>query len=196
MAGWSTTAGEVEMTRALVTGCSSGIGRATAVELKRRGYEVVATARDPATLEDLDADLRLRLDVASDDSVAAAIGQAGPVDILVNNAGCGLFGPLEQAPISEVRRMFETNVFGARRMIQAVLPGTRARGAGTIVNVSGVSGRLVFPLGAAYCATKYALESSTSASSRVRVPTGRTNGRCSPIMLTPHCSGRISVATP
>ena len=101
------------MARALITGCSTGFGRATAVELKKRGYEVVATARRPETLADLDADERLALDVTDDASVAAAVADAGPIDVLVNNAGISVGGPIELVPLAEVRRLFETNVFGA-----------------------------------------------------------------------------------
>ena len=122
--------------RALVTGCSTGIGRATALELTARGYEVVATARRPGTIADLEVAEKLALDVDSDSSVAEAVAAAGPVDVLVNNAGFGVEGPIESVPIDEVRRMFETNVFGSVRMIQAVLPGMRERARGAIVNVT------------------------------------------------------------
>src|SRR5437763_6519253 len=114
-----------ERRSALITGCSSGIGRATAVELTKRGYEVVATARRPETLDDLDVAERLRLDVDDDASVADCVAEAGPVEVLVNNAGFEVAGPLERVPIDEVKRMFETNVFGTLRMIQAILPSMR-----------------------------------------------------------------------
>jgi len=151
------------MARALITGCSSGFGRATAVELKKRGYEVVATARRPETLADLDVDERLALDVTDDASVAAAVGAAGPIDVLVNNAGIGIGGPVELVPMAEVRRLFETNFFGALRMMQAVLPQMRARGAGTVVNLSSVSGRVAAPLSGFYAASKFALEALSEA---------------------------------
>jgi len=151
------------MARVLITGCSSGFGRATAVELKKRGYEVVATARRPGALDDLDVDERLALDVTDDASVAAAVAAAGPLDVLVNNAGIGVGGPVELVPMAEVRRLFETNFFGALRMMQAVLPGMRARGAGTIVNVSSVSGKVSAPLSGFYAASKYALEAVSEA---------------------------------
>jgi len=146
------------MARVLITGCSTGIGRATAVELTKRGNEVVATARRPETLDDLDVADRLALDVDDDSSVAACVAAAGDVDVLVNNAGFEVNGPIERVPIDEVKRMFETNVFGALRMIQAVLPSMRERGGGTVVNVSSVAGRAVGPLGALYAASKWALE--------------------------------------
>jgi NADP-dependent 3-hydroxy acid dehydrogenase YdfG len=146
------------MVRVLITGCSTGIGRATAVELTKRGYEVVATARRPESIADLDVAERLRLDVDDDASVADCVAEAGPIDVLVNNAGFEVAGPLELVPIGEVKRMFETNVFGALRMIQGVLPSMREKGGGTIVNVSSVAGRAVAPLGSTYSASKWALE--------------------------------------
>jgi NAD(P)-dependent dehydrogenase (short-subunit alcohol dehydrogenase family) len=151
------------MARTLITGCSSGFGRATAIEMKARGHEVVATARRPETLDDLDVDARLALDVTDDASVAAAVAAAGEVDALVNNAGFGVGGPVEKVPLDEVRRLFETNFFGALRMAQAVLPQMRARGRGTIVNVSSVNGRVAPPLSGFYAATKFALEAMSEA---------------------------------
>lgn len=149
--------------RALITGCSTGIGRATAIELTTRGYEVVATARRPETIADLDVAGRLALDVDSDESVAAAVADAGPIDVLVNNAGFGVEGPIETVPLEEVRRMFETNVFGSSRMIQAVLPGMRQRQSGTIVNVTSTAGIASPPLGGYYAATKFAMEAISEA---------------------------------
>jgi NAD(P)-dependent dehydrogenase (short-subunit alcohol dehydrogenase family) len=151
------------MARVLITGCSTGIGRAAAVELTKRGHEVIATARRPETLADLDVAERLALDVDSDESVRAAVDKAGRVDALVNNAGFGVVGPVETLPLDQVRRMIETNVFGAWRMLQAVLPGMRERGSGTIVNVTSLAGRVVAPLNGAYSASKYALEAVSEA---------------------------------
>ncbi|HTT86995.1 MAG TPA: SDR family oxidoreductase [Acidimicrobiales bacterium] len=151
------------MARTLITGCSSGFGRATAIELKARGHEVVATARRPETLDGLDVDARLALDVTDDASVAAALSAAGEVDALVNNAGVSVGGPVEKVPLDEVRRLFETNFFGALRMAQAVLPQMRVRGRGTIVNVSSVNGRVAQPLSGSYAATKFALEAMSEA---------------------------------
>jgi NAD(P)-dependent dehydrogenase (short-subunit alcohol dehydrogenase family) len=143
---------------ALLTGCSTGIGRATAIELSKQGYEVIATARRPETLSGLGVSRTLPLDVDSDDSVAAIIKDVGVVDVLVNNAGFGVEGAIETVPLNEVRRAFETNFFGAARMIQAVLPGMRERGSGTIVNVTSVAGVAAGPLSGYYSATKFALE--------------------------------------
>jgi NAD(P)-dependent dehydrogenase (short-subunit alcohol dehydrogenase family) len=151
------------MARTLITGCSTGFGRATAVELKKRGHEVVATARRPETLDQLDVDDRLELDVTDDTSVRAAVDAAGPIDALVNNAGIVIGGPVERVPVAEVQRLFEANVFGPLRMMQAVLPQMRARGQGTIVNVSSVNGRVAPPLSGFYSATKYALEAMSEA---------------------------------
>lgn len=146
------------MARALITGCSTGIGRATAVELTRRGHEVVATARRRATLDDLDVAARLELDVDDDASVAAAVAAAGEVDVLVNNAGWEAGGPVEGVPLDAAKAMFETNVFGVARMVQAVAPSLRAGGGGTIVNVSSMAGRTAAPLNGFYAASKFAVE--------------------------------------
>lgn len=149
--------------RALITGCSTGIGRATAVDLHARGYEVIATARRPETIEDLEVVGRIALDVDSDESVANVVAEAGPIDVLVNNAGFGVEGPIETVPLDEVRRMFETNVFGSARMIQAFLPGMRERGTGTIVNVTSTAAIAAPPLGGYYAATKFAMEAISEA---------------------------------
>ncbi len=124
------------MARALITGCSTGIGRAAAVELTRRGHEVVATARRPESLDGLDVALRLALDV---------------------------HGPVESVPIAEVRSMFETNYFGLVRMVQAVVPGMRQRGAGVVVNVSSVAGRVAAPFSGFYAGSKFAVEALSEA---------------------------------
>lgn len=144
--------------RALVTGAGTGIGRATTEALAARGHEVVATARRPEVLDDLDVALRLPLDVTSDASVAACIAAAGPVDVLVNNAGISETGPLETYPHDVLAKMFETNVFGPMRLVRAVVPAMRERGHGVVVNVTSVEGRVAAPLAGAYCATKHALE--------------------------------------
>lgn len=143
---------------AIVTGCSSGIGRATALELTARGYEVVATARRLESISDLPVAGTLTLDVDSDEAVAAAYATVGPVDVLVNNAGFGIDGPVEEVPLAEARRAFETNFFGAARMIQTFVPAMRERGSGTIVNVTSVAGIVGGPLAGFYSATKFALE--------------------------------------
>jgi NAD(P)-dependent dehydrogenase (short-subunit alcohol dehydrogenase family) len=146
------------MSRVLITGCSTGFGRAAAVELTKRGHDVVGTARRLSTLDDLDVAATIPLDVTDADSVRAAVDRAGPLDALVNNAGFGVVGPVERVALDDARRCMETNLFGAARMIQAVLPGMRERGTGTIVNVSSVAGRVGVPLDGFYSASKWALE--------------------------------------
>jgi NAD(P)-dependent dehydrogenase (short-subunit alcohol dehydrogenase family) len=146
------------MSRVLITGCSTGFGRAAAVELTKRGHDVVATARRLSTLDDLDVAATVPLDVTDADSVSAAVDRAGPLDALVNNAGFGVVGPVERVSLDDARRCMETNLFGAARMIQAILPGMRERGTGTIVNVSSVAGRVGVPLDGFYSASKWALE--------------------------------------
>lgn len=146
------------MSRVLITGCSTGFGRAAAVELTKRGHDVVATARRLEAIDDLDVAATAALDVTDADSVRAAVAQAGPLDALVNNAGFGVVGPVERVSLDDAHRCMETNFFGSARMIQAVLPGLRERGGGTIVNVSSVAGRVGVPLDGFYSASKWALE--------------------------------------
>ncbi|MEI9936068.1 MAG: SDR family oxidoreductase [Pseudomonadota bacterium] len=147
------------MSKILITGTSKGLGRATALELTKRGHEVVATARNVDTLADLPVAARVALDVTSDESVRRALAEVGPVDVLLNNAAEIVVAPLETVPFEEIRRLYEINVFGPLRTIQAWAPGMRARGAGTIVNISSVVGRMGLPLTGIYCSTKWALES-------------------------------------
>jgi NAD(P)-dependent dehydrogenase (short-subunit alcohol dehydrogenase family) len=149
--------------RVLITGCSSGFGRCAAIELARRRHEVVATARRSEALAELEVAQKLALDVDDDDSVDAAVTRAGEVDALVNNAGWSANGPIEKVPLEAVRRMFETNFFGAARMIQALVPGMRARGRGVVVNVTSLAGRVAPPLAGFYAASKFALEGLSEA---------------------------------
>ena len=149
--------------RAIVTGCSTGIGRATCIELTSRGYEVVATARRLDSIADLKVARAVKLDVDSDASVAAVRAEVGPIDVLVNNAGFGVDGSVEEVPLADVRRMFETNFFGAARMIQAFVPAMREQGAGSVVNVSSVAGIVAGPLAGYYSASKFALEALSEA---------------------------------
>jgi NAD(P)-dependent dehydrogenase (short-subunit alcohol dehydrogenase family) len=151
------------MTRVLITGCSTGIGRAAAVELTKRGFDVIATARRPETLEDLDVAEKHALDVNDDASIAALRDKVGQIDVLVNNAGIGIHAPIESGPLDAFRKVMETNVFGAVRMIQAFVPQMRERGSGVIVNVSSIAGRVAAPLGGFYSASKYALEAISEA---------------------------------
>ena len=148
----------------LITGCSTGIGRATAERLAKKGWNVYASARRPESIEDLKQKgcKTLALDVTDEASMRAAVdqvvGEEGAVGALVNNAGYSQSGALESLPIDQLRRQFETNVFGLLRMCQLVLPGMREQRDGRIVNISSMGGRLTFPGGGAYHATKYAVE--------------------------------------
>lgn len=153
----------------LITGCSSGIGHATALRLVAKGHRVHATARRPEQIADLaDAGCKtLALDVDDDASMSAAVSaieaESGPIRALVNNAGYSQSGALETLPVERLRAQFETNVFGLVRMCQLVLPGMRAAGRGHIVNLSSMGGKLTFPGGGAYHATKHAVEALSDA---------------------------------
>ncbi len=151
------------MARVLITGTSRGIGRATAIALAASGHDVLATARDLSTLDDVPAALKLRLDVTDQDSVEAAVAQAGRVDVLISNAGATVRAPLESIPLDALRELFELNTFGALRVAQAVLPQMRERGSGQLIFMSSIQGRLVIPLIGAYGATKQALEAFAEA---------------------------------
>jgi NAD(P)-dependent dehydrogenase (short-subunit alcohol dehydrogenase family) len=149
----------------LITGASSGIGRATAALMAGRGWQVAATARDPATLEALARAPNVaafRLDVLDEaairETAGAVVKRFGTIDVLVNNAGFGLFGPAEGATSAQIDLQIRTNVQGAIVMIQAVMPVMRARGGGTIINVSSIAGLMAAPLASLYHASKYALE--------------------------------------
>ena len=153
----------------LVTGSSSGIGHATAEHLARAGHTVYATARRAEAIADLQAAgcRTLALDVTDEASMTAAVeaveAQEGAVGALINNAGYSQSGAIEQVPLDEVRRQFETNVFGLVRMCQLVLPGMRRQGFGRIVNVSSMGANFTFPGGGFYHATKYAVEAISDA---------------------------------
>jgi NADP-dependent 3-hydroxy acid dehydrogenase YdfG len=153
----------------LITGCSSGIGEATAAKLVDDGWKVYATARRPETLADLkDRGCEtLALDVTDEASMNAAVDHVvkaeGAVGVLVNNAGYSQSGAVESVPMDQVRRQFDTNVFGLVRMCQLVLPGMRDQHWGKIVNISSMGGRLTFPGGGLYHATKYAVEAISDA---------------------------------
>ena len=153
----------------LVTGCSSGIGHATAALLAREGWTVYATARRPETLADLEQAgcKTLALDVTDESSMTSAVQAVldaeRAIGVLVNNAGYSQSGAVESVPVEQVRRQFETNVFGLLRMCQLVLPGMREQQWGRIVNLSSMGGRLTFPGGGIYHATKYAVEAISDA---------------------------------
>lgn len=153
----------------LITGCSSGIGRASADLLVKAGHTVYATARRTETLAELEAAGArvLALDVTSEDSMAAAVehieAEHGRVGTLINNAGYGEYGTIEEADLDRVRKMFETNVFGLARLTQMVLPGMRRAHRGRVINIGSMGGRMTFPVGGYYHATKYAVEAISDA---------------------------------
>jgi len=153
----------------LITGCSSGIGWATAKYLSDVGWRVYATARDVEKIAPLgESGCRLlALDVTDEDSMASAVGEVereeGAVGALVNNAGFSQSGAVEAVPMEKVRRQFETNVFGLVRMCQLVLPGMRVQGYGRIVNLSSMGGKLTLPGAGFYHASKYAVEAISDA---------------------------------
>ena len=159
------------MSVVLVTGSSSGIGLATALLFARGGARVFATTRASSSTDELMTRARdeglplehVELDVTSDDSVSTAVAgildRAGHIDVLVNNAGISLSASVEDARMSDAKRIFEVNYFGAIRMVRAVLPSMRQRGDGRIINVSSISGRAPVPVLGHYGASKFALES-------------------------------------
>jgi len=153
----------------LITGCSTGIGRATAGHLARAGHLVYATARRVETIADLGASgcHTLALDVTEESSMRAAVdhvvAQHGAVGVLINNAGYSQSGAVETVTMEDARRQFETNVLGLMRMCQLVLPGMRAQGCGRIVNISSMGANFTFPGGGVYHATKYAVEAISDA---------------------------------
>jgi NAD(P)-dependent dehydrogenase (short-subunit alcohol dehydrogenase family) len=149
----------------LITGTSSGLGRATAKLFHTKGWNVVATMRSPEQereLTKLDRTLVTRLDVQDPQSIQSAVevglAKFGRIDVLVNNAGYGAYGPLEATPLEKIRRQFDVNVLGLLATTRALLPHFRANASGTIVNVSSIGGRIAFPLGTLYHGTKFAVE--------------------------------------
>jgi len=160
---------------ALVTGCSSGIGLATALHFARQGYEVYAGVRNVAGATDLAAAIErdrlsarpLALDVDDEAAVKRGVGEvlakAGAIDVLVNNAGMGGGGAIEEVPLDFAQAMFNTNYFGVIRMVQAVLPSMRQRRSGAIVNISSIAGRVAIAGHGTYCAVKHALEAASEA---------------------------------
>lgn len=152
----------------LITGASSGIGKAAAQHFQEQGWNVVATMRTPEQEEDLtklDDVLVTRLDVLDESSIKAAVDAAierfGTIDVLLNNAGYGAYGPLEAFPMDRIRRQFDTNVIGLLAVTRVVLPHMRERKSGVILNVSSIGGKIAFPLGSLYHGTKFAVEGIT-----------------------------------
>jgi NAD(P)-dependent dehydrogenase (short-subunit alcohol dehydrogenase family) len=150
-----------------ITGCSTGIGRATATTLASAGYRVIATARHPQTLGGLEAAMALRPDVtdsaSTDAAVEAVLRRYGRIDVLVNNAGYALRGAVEELDVDAVGRMFDVNVLGLIRMARAVAPPMRRQRSARIVNVGSLAGKLGGPSNGAYAATKHAVEALSDA---------------------------------
>ncbi len=147
---------------ALVTGASSGIGKAASLALLEAGFKVVGTSRNTSGVTDRDGVTFLDLDVTSDESVTTAVRRVierfGRIDVLVNNAGTGAAGAAEESSVAHDQRVFDINLFGLIRMTKAVLPHMRARGSGRIINISSVLGLVPAPYMASYAATKHAIE--------------------------------------
>ena len=146
----------------LITGATSGIGRATAALLARQGYRVFGTGRNPPAAQ-MDGFALLPLEVTSNESVAACVAEVkrqtdGQLDVLINNVGTGILGAAEESSAEQVRQLFEINFFGAVRMTNAVLPMMRAREQGCIILLSSAGGVASVPFSGYYCATKHALE--------------------------------------
>jgi NAD(P)-dependent dehydrogenase (short-subunit alcohol dehydrogenase family) len=165
----------------LITGCSTGIGRAIAEAALERGDRVAVTARNPAAIADIvgahgDRAIGLALDVANPAQVKAAVAAAeqafGRIDILVNNAGYGYLAAIEEGEDSEVRALFDTNYFGAIAMAKAVLPGMRARRLGHIINISSMTGLVSNPGAGYYSASKFAMEAMTECLAKELAPFG------------------------
>lgn len=162
----------------LITGCSSGLGRAMAIEFAKQGHTVFATSRRVEDIRDLESDsvIPLQLDVTNATSIGAALEKvkkhAGGINLLVNNAGFGLIGPLLELPLNEVRLQFETTVFGPLALVQAVAPYMVKQGGGRIINVGSVSGILTTPFAGAYCASKAAFHSLSDAMRMELAPFG------------------------
>jgi NADP-dependent 3-hydroxy acid dehydrogenase YdfG len=163
--------GDVTMTKGvvLITGASSGIGKATALYLAQEGYQVFAGARRIEKMEAMrSSNLEpIRLDVTDGESVTNAINhiieRVGRIDVLVNNAGYGLYGILEEVPHEEAQRQFDVNVFGLMTMTRAVIPIMRKQGSGRIINISSVAGKMVTPVAGWYAASKHAVEALSDA---------------------------------
>ena len=180
-----------------ITGTSSGIGKATAHYFHDKGWNVVATLRNPTQagdLVDLPRVLVTRLDVTDGSSIAAAVEAAyarfGGIDVLLNNAGYGAYGPLEAFDMEGIRRQFDTNVIGLLEVTKAVLPSMRAQGKGVIVNISSIGGRMTFPLGSLYHGTKFAVEGLSEALHYELEPLGIRVKIVEPGMIATDFSGR------
>lgn len=151
----------------LITGCSSGVGRELCILLAKRGYQVVATARDVSKINGIPAEMKLELDVSNKESIENAVNkvvrQYGKIDILINNAGYSVRAAIEEIDLQEMSKMFEVNVYGIIRMIQAVVPYMRKQNSGKIINLGSISGKLTGCVNGGYCASKHAIEAISDA---------------------------------
>lgn len=181
----------------LITGASSGIGRATARHFHTHGWNVIATMRAPereSELNWLDRVLVTRLDVEDASSiekaVEAGLDRFGRIDVLMNNAGFGAYGPLEATTLETIRRQFEVNVIGLLATTKAVLPHFRANRSGVIVNISSIGGRMAFPLGALYHGSKFAVEGLSESLQHELAPLGIRVKIIEPGMIRTDFGGR------
>lgn len=154
----------------LITGSSTGIGRATVIKFQEEGWNVIATMRSPekeSELGNLENVLVTRLDVTDVDSITSAVQKGlehfGNIDVLVNNAGYGAYGPLESFARENIVRQFNTNVIGLLDVTRAVLPTFRKNKSGLVINISSIGGKMTFPLGSLYHGTKFAVEGISEA---------------------------------
>ena len=181
----------------LITGASSGIGKASARYFQARGWNVIATMRNPeqeTELNRIERVLVTRLDVQDvasiDTALAAGLARFGTVDVLLNNAGYGAYGPLEATPLTKIRRQFEVNVIGLLATTQALVPHFRARRQGTIINISSIGGKITFPLGTLYHGSKFAVEGLSEALHYELAPLGVRVKLVEPGMVKTDFAGR------
>lgn len=181
----------------LITGASSGIGKATAQYFQAEGWNVIATMRDVSgqtELTELDHTLVTRLDVMDQHSIDAAIAegiaQFGNIDVLLNNAGYGAYGALEAFSMERIRRQFDTNVIGLLSVTKAILPHMRENRSGTIINISSIGGQVTFPLGSLYHGTKFAVEGISEALHYELEPLGIAVRIVEPGMIKTNFGGR------
>lgn len=167
------------MKTVLITGTSSGIGRAAVLKFNNEGWNVIATMREPSKeteLNQLNNTLVVTLDVQKPETISqaiiAGINKFGQIDAVVNNAGAAIFGVFELATEDQVNKIFDTNVFGPMRVLRAILPYFRAQRSGTIINITSQGGRITFPTCSIYHATKFSLEGLTEAIAYELIPFG------------------------
>lgn len=181
----------------LITGASSGVGKASALRFQAEGWNVIATMRSPELETELNTLERVhvtRLDVMDVASIGAAVeaglGRFGRIDALLNNAGYGAYGPLEATPLDKVRRQFDVNVIGLLAATQAVLPHFRRQRGGVIVNISSIGGKITFPLGTLYHGSKFAVEGLSEALHYELLPLGVRVKIVEPGMVQTDFAGR------